>query len=211
MYPIKDLEGIERIESKSRDKHVVLLLFVKPSDNNADDYISKINYWNAKSGKYCNIYLVGYSEYLSAKYDDAIIVSRFKDKDIEFSDTCFIEITDHMRTRLKHWIYSGSPELIVLQNKMNNYNSSLDFSAYNYIDIEYGLNKGYIDSFPRFMERLLNASKSEVESKSLMRKATILRIKPRNVIEQAILECENLPKSVRYILADRLFYKTSYK
>ena len=32
----------------------------------------------------------------------------------------------------------------------------LDFRYYNYIDINYGIENKYIDTFPRFMERFIN-------------------------------------------------------
>ena len=72
-----------------------------------------------------------------------------------------IEVRNNLEKRLKNWRYSGTPELIVLQNKPSAKNP-LDFSSYNYIDIDYGLEHQYIDSISRFMERLIRACESEV-------------------------------------------------
>lgn len=56
------------------------------------------------------------------------------------------------------------------------------------------------------MERLLNACKFEVEATEAVAKAR-RRIKCRNVLEMAIENMPKLPKSVKKILNDRLFYK----
>ena len=93
---------------------------------------------------------------------------------------------------------------------MDDYSTPLDFRNYNYIDINYGIKKKYIDSFPRFMQRLLSACKTEVEAYKAITVANKKRLKPRNVLEMTIEKTPKLPKSVKFILTDKLFYK-SYK
>lgn len=68
MYPIYNIQGIENEEKKIEEKHVVMLLIVKPQDRNANEIISRINYWHWLSGRYCNIYLTGYSKSFLGKY-----------------------------------------------------------------------------------------------------------------------------------------------
>ena len=63
MYPINNILGIEEQERQIDGSHAVILLFVKPSDPNADEIISNINYLHHRSKGYCSIYLVGYSQY----------------------------------------------------------------------------------------------------------------------------------------------------
>ena len=87
-----------------------------------------------------------------------------------------------MSHKLKGESYSGEPELFVLQNKIVDGYGGLDFSDYNYIDINYGIEKGYIDSFERFMQRLLTACKSEVNSRNAISEANKKRLRPRNVL-----------------------------
>lgn len=208
MYPIYDFKGIEEIERNIEEQHVVVLLIVKPQDENADEFINNINYWHRLSGKYCSIYMLGYSESFSGRYIDAKEVIGINNEKWEYSDTCFIEVRENLEKRLKNWSYSGTPELIVLQNNPSSSNP-LDFSSYNYIDINYGLEKEYIDSIARFMERLIRVCESEVTSSKAIRLANRRRINKRTVIESAIESCDRLPASVRRIMNDKLFFKTS--
>ena len=98
----------------------------------------------------------------------------------------------------------------MLQNKLtDDYTTSLDFRNYNYIDINYGIRKGYIDSFERFMQRLLIACQKEVDGYKAISEANRKRLKPRNVLEMAIEKMPKLPKTVKFILKDKLFYKSS--
>ena len=56
MYPIYNIQGIENEEKKIEEKHVVMLLIVKPQDRNANEIISRINYWHWLSGRYCQFF-----------------------------------------------------------------------------------------------------------------------------------------------------------
>lgn len=97
-----------------------------------------------------------------------------------------------------------------MQNKLiDDCMAALDFRNYNYIDINYGIQKGYIDSFERFMQRLLTACQKEVEGYKAIGEANKKRLKPRNVLEMAIEMMPKLPKTVKLILKDKLFYKSS--
>ena len=68
MYPINNIHSIKYQESQLEGNHAILLLFVKPSDDNAESIIKKFNYLHYKSKKYCSIYLIGYSPYLNDTY-----------------------------------------------------------------------------------------------------------------------------------------------
>lgn len=203
-----DLEGINEIESSIDYKHVIVLLFVKPSDKNSEEILEKLNYLHHKSGKYCSIYLIGYAQNFMGQYKDVKIIEGPDCEEWEYSDKCFIGVCDNLQKRLKNWSYSGEPELIILQNMIEKTNSNLDFRGYVYIDINYGIRKKYIDSFSRFMERFLCACKYEVEAEEAIVRANRNRIKCRNVLEMAIENMPRLPKPVKLILKDRLFYKT---
>ena len=207
MYPINNLIGIEQIEKGIEEKHVIIFLLLKPSDTDADDYIKNFNYWHYLSKKYCAIYLLGYSKMKSSDYPDFQTISGTDNEDFYYSDRCFIEVCDQLERRLTNWTYSGEPELIILQNSQSS-NGILDFSNYNYIDINYGLQKGYIDSFSRFMKRLIDSCKSEVTATDAVRKSRLKRISPRSVLEKAIEDTPKLPLPIKNILNDKLFYKT---
>ena len=210
MKPVSKLNSIIESERKIEGDHVVALLLVKPSDSNANEYIEKFNYYHYLSDKYVSIYLIGYSNDFCGEYPDAVVAGKIDNRELQYSDKCFIETCNEIKDILKNWNYSGEPELIVLQNRSaNNPYKVLDFSNYNYIDINYGIEKGYLDSFPRFMERFIRACKKEVEAYAAIKTANRYRIKPRNVIEYTIELTPKISAPVKKILKDRLFYKSS--
>ena len=210
MFPINNLRGIEVQESELKEKHVVVFLLVKPSDENSQSIIEHFNYYHHRAGKYCSIYPVGYSRSMFGFYPDVQKIRGVDHEEWEYSDRCFIDFCDELKERLAGWRYSGEPELIILQNRLTDSEESfLDFTNCNYIDINYGLEHGYIDSFQRFMERLLVACRSEVESHEVLGRANVMRLKPRNVLISAIETAPKLPKPIKKILGDRLFYKSS--
>ena len=209
MYPVNNIKGIYEQEKQLEGNHVVILLLVKPSDSNADDYIKRFNYLHYRSKRYCSIYLLGYSQKFSEEYHDASSVQGIDNQEWQYSDKCFAEACDELHDRLTNWSYSGEPEMIILQNNSaNEPNRYLNFANYNYIDINYGIKKQYIDSFPRFIERLIEVCKTEVTAIDAVNGARKKRISPRRIIEFAIDNCPKLPKSAKRILKDKLFYKT---
>ena len=211
MYPINNITGIQEQESHLEGSHAIILLFVKPSDDNADSIIKKFNYLHYRSKQYCSIYLVGYSQYSYEKYTDAQEVLGVDNTTWYYSDQCFIEVCEQLGKRLKHWNYSGEPEMIVLQNSSSFAKGTLlDFRFYNYIDINYGIQKGYIDSFPRFMERIINACRNEVDAQAVVNSANRKRLNSRKLIELALETDTRLPAPIRTIIADKAFFK-SYK
>ena len=210
LYPINEIERINTQEYQIEGRHVIVLLFIKPYDIGGDTYIKQFNYWHQKSDDYCSMYLIGYSSEYNPLYLDAEPVKGANNQTWYYSDRCFIDACNELRKKLKNWKYSGEPEMIILQNKspektMNN----LDFRNYYYIDINYGIKEEYIDSFPRFMENLLDACMQEVTAEEALAAADRKRIKTRNVLEFAIESCQKLPKPVKQIMKDRVFIRTS--
>ena len=211
MYPVNNISGIKEQESRLEGSHAIILLFVKPSDDNADSIIKKFNYLHYRSKQYCSIYLVGYSQYFYEKYMDAQQVGGIDNTTWYYSDQCFIEVCEQLEKRLKHWTYSGEPEMIILQNSSSLVDGKLlDFRFYNYIDINYGIQKGYIDSFPRFMERRINACRYETDAQAVIDIANRKRLNSRKIIELALEADTKLPAPIRKIIADKAFFK-SYK
>lgn len=209
MYPINDLRGIEQQEQQIEGQHVVILLFVKPSDNNADEILNKLNYWHHLSGDYCSIYMVGYSLGFCGQYKDVETVKGIDNQEWEYSDTCFIDVCRALKKRLKHWQYSGEPEMIILRNNMSpRAKNPLDFRCYNYIDINYGIENKYIDTFPRFMERFIEACESEVTAQDAVRSAYFRKYNVRRIMEKTIDNAKRIPKPVKQIMKDALFFKT---
>ena len=211
MEPIYSIDGIEQKESRLDYQHIIILLIIKPSDKNADEFISKLNYWHHLSDKYCSIYMIGYAKHFEKEYSDIVRISGCDNSNWEYSDTCFIDVCKQLNERIRNWKYSGEPEIIILQNRFvqNNKNkSALDFSNYHYVDVNYGLEMRYIDSVPRFMERLINASKSEVEAKSALVKGQMAKISSRRIFEIVVENTPKLPKPFKKVLKDAAFFKS---
>ena len=140
MFPVNNIQGIELQEKQIEGQHVVVLLFVKPSDNDAKAILNKLNYWHHLSARYCSIYMVGYSNGFCGQYADVETIKGIDNHEWEYSDACFIEVCRSLKKRLKNWHYSGEPEMIILKNNMSSSSKSiLDFRCYNYIDINYGI------------------------------------------------------------------------
>ena len=206
MIPVNNFKGIINQESNSIDNHIIILLLVKPSDNTSQEIIPKFNYFHKKSGNYCNIYPIGYSEGFTYDYKDVIKVKGVDNKNWQYSDHCFIEFIDDISNRLKSWRYVEDVQVVILQNAVYGEASKLDFTNYLSIDINYGINNGYIESFAKFMGYLIEASKSEVRAKNAVKKANKLRYSYKSILEAAISLVPKLPKSVKHILKDRTFY-----
>lgn len=204
MFPVTNYNGILEQEKQSLHKQIVIMLLVKPSDDGADLIINKFNYLHHKSRRYCSIYAVGYSE---NQFIDGIKA----DKEIDgvggqkwfYSDSIFIQFQEDLENRLK-WRYSGDPELIILQSDPES-RVYLTFSNAVTLDINYAIKQGYIQSFPRFMERLIGASKEHVTAREASKATNLFSI--RETILNALLESEKLPKPAKRIIKDVQFYK----
>ena len=201
MQPICSIEQIINTEKSLTEKHVIILLLIKPSDSNADSYLGLLGYLKARMDGYCTVYLPGYS-CPAEETHDAVIMGP-DNCEWSFSNVAFVKFCDELNSRIAKWDYSGEPEMIIFQCGID---GKLDFSFYNYIEIDYGIEKEYIDSFPRFMERLYKACRSEVTAKAAVGKAT--RLQPKSIIEQTLDADTKLPKPIKKIIKDRAFYRT---
>ena len=211
MFPINDFNGICDNEAHSENQHVIMFLLVKPGDTNANEFLTKLNYWHHRSGVFCNIYLIGYSQGFNNIYKDVMEIDGIDGEKLQYSDSCFCTVIDQMDSRLKNYYYSGEPELIILQNRINTYGrNTLDFSYYNHIEINYGIEKKYIDSFPRFMENLIRASRFDVDSVYAISRMQTKKISPKKIVEFALENDTKLPEPIKRIMGDRLFYKSSH-
>lgn len=208
MFAINTYEEIEKSEKNINEKHIIVLLFVRPSLANSDEVIDEFNYIHYNSREYCSIYAVGYSnDNYQTCYDDFISVRGTAGTNWYYSDQAFIDFKNKLEKRL-NWRYSGDIELIVLQSNPNGRNI-LNFENYLSIDVNYGIKNGYIESFPRFMESLVRSSKKEVEIIQLTNEMQKSKIKIKEVVSTSINECKKIPSPLKKIIKDRLFYRTA--
>ena len=197
MFAVTNFEGIKKAEIEIQEKHIVILLLVKPSDKNAIDIISQFNYMHYESKKYCSIYAVGYTPTgFPDNYRDVKEITSVDNETWYYSDKCFIEFKDYLESRFK-WRYSGEPEVIILQSDPDS-KGYLTFHNYVTIDINYGIKKEYIESFPRLMNGLINSSKTEVVAKAAFHKTQVKeRFNIRNIVEVAVAYSAKTPTPVK--------------
>ena len=210
MFPVNNFEGIAAQEMWIRERHVIIFLLVKPSDEGAEKIIAQFNYLHHLAGPHCSIYPIGYSKDFFGLYKDVQQVKGVENEVWLYSDKCFVDFCDSLSQILEGWSYCGDLELIVLQNKAGEQGSSLDFTGYNDIDVNYGIQKGYIDSFGRFMQRLLLACKKQADGCNAIKEANRQRLKLRNVLAFAIDRFPKMPTPFKMILKDKLFFRATY-
>lgn len=203
MYIINTYEQIEQKEKELNENHIVVLLFVRPTVSGADDIIREFNYIHYNSSKWCSIYAVGYTNDSSSGF--SYKVTGVDGEEWYFSDKVFIDFKNKLEERLK-WRYSGENEMIVLQSNVGG-NNILNFENYVAININEGLREEYIPSYSMFMESLIKHSKSEVKANIAIKKA--YRYKKGQIIAMAIEEIQNVPKPIKKILKNKIFFKTS--
>lgn len=208
MFAINTYEEIERNEKQLNEKHIIVLLFVRPSLAGAKEIIEEFSYLHYNSGKYCSIYAVGYSNGKNGHtYANFKKISGIQDSDWYYSDKAFVDFKNKLEKRL-NWKYSGDIELIILQSNPEGRNI-LNFEHYLAVDVNYGIKYEYIDSFPRFMESLIRSSKAEIDTVEGLKRIQKSRYKISSIVCEAIDECKKIPKPIRRIIKDRLFYRTS--
>jgi hypothetical protein len=208
MFAVNSYKGIEDQEKNLEDKHIIILLLIKKSDVGAKTFIDQFNYFHQRSKEYCTIYPVGYSSYgFNGLYKDVEFLKGIENENWEYSDTCFEGFLTELERRLSHWQYSGEPEVIVLQNNPEAKGSILNFQGYISIDVNYGIRKNYIESFPRLMESLIMASKREVTAKGALRLK--YRYSPAKILEEAVESCKKIPTPIKQIIGDRFFLRAS--
>ena len=207
MFAVNTYEEIEKREREINEQHIIVLLFVKPSLKDSKEIIEEFDYIHYNSDRFCSIYAVGYSNDFNCENDKLYKKIQTLHGDWYFNTKKFVEFKDKLEKRIK-WKYSGEIEVLVLQS--NPYGKEiLNFQNYVAIDINHGIKKEYVESFPKFMESLVRASKSDVEVKETMRKVSNHRLSIKGIIEDTIQESKRVPLSIRKILGDRYFYRYS--
>lgn len=189
MYAVNTYDEIVKKEKELDDKHIIVLLFVRPSLQGTNEIIDEFNYLHYNSSKYCSIYAVGYTNDSSVcSNKDYKKISGVSGVDWYYSDRAFVNFKNSLENRLK-WKYSGDIEVIVLQSNPEG-KHILNFQNFIAIDVNYGIRNEYIDSFPRFMESLIRSSKSEVSATDAVVKANKSRYSLKNIVLNSIEECK---------------------
>jgi len=208
MFAVNTYEEIIKNERRLNERHIIILLFVRPSLIGAEKIIAEFNYLHYNSGKFCSIYAVGYTNGESEwSYADYQAIDGVDGLNWYYSDQAFVDFKDKLENRLK-WKYSGEIELIVLQSNPEG-RDILNFENYLVLDVNHGIKNGYVESFPRLMESLLRTSRKEVEVTQTSRSLQKSKYKLTEIVLVAINDCKKVPQPVKRIIKDRLFYRTS--
>ena len=206
MFAASTYDEIIEYERLIENREIVVLLFVKPTSQDAVDIIQEFEYIHYNSSKYCSIYAVGYSNDFQKQSDTHYRkICEILNSDWYFSSEAFVEFKDNLEKRIK-WEYSGETEILVLQNNPGK-DDPLNFTNYIAIDVNKGLKEGYIDSFQRFMESLVRSAKSSVTAKEAMFEIRKSRVSVKEIILGAIDDCKKIPNPAKKIIKDRLFYR----
>ena len=210
MFAANTYDEIIRCEKEVENLEIVVLLFVRPTNQAALDIIREFEYIHYNSGKYCSVYAIGYSnDFAKAKDRCYRKATNVAGVDWYFSDQVFVEFKNNLERRIK-WQYSGETEIIVLQNNPG-MRDPLNFQNYVAIDVNKGIKEGYMDSFQRFMESLIRSARSKVTAKEAIADVRRSRISIKDTISEAINVSKKIPKPVKTILKDRLFYRCANK
>lgn len=206
MFAASTYDEVVKYERCIENKEIVVLLFVKPTNQDAVDIIQEFEYIYYNSAEYCSIYAIGYSNDPQKQEDRHYKkVSEIVNTDWYFSDKAFVEFKNYLERRIK-WEYSGETEVLILQNNPGVKNP-LNFSNYVAIDVNKGLREGYIDSFQRFMESLIRSARSKVTAKEAASDLRKSRISIKDAISEAIEDSKKIPNPAKKIIKDRLFYR----
>lgn len=208
MIAASTYDDIIEYERQIENKEIVVLLFVKPTDQDAVNIIQGFEYIHYNSSRYCSIYAVGYTNDFQKQSDIHYKkVCQILNSDWYFSNKAFVEFKDNLERRIK-WQYSGETEILVLQNNPGKHDP-LNFTNYVAIDLNKGLREGYIDSFQRFMESLVRSAKSSVTAKEAISEIRISRVSVKEIIVESINNSKRIPAPAKKIIKDRLFYRCS--
>lgn len=206
MFAVSTYEEIEQIEKRIDNLEIVVFLFVKPTNSDAQDIIKEFEYIHYNSEKYCSIYAIGYSDDLCKATDRSYQkVEATFNVDWFFSTKVFTDFKKKLEKRI-NWQYSGEIEILILQNNPTG-REPLNFRNYVAIDVNKGIKEGYVDSFQRFMESLIRSSEKNVTAKKAINAVVKDRIKIKDIVSSAIDDCKKVPTPVKTILKDRLFYR----
>lgn len=206
MYAVNTYEEIIASEKALNERHIVVFLFVRPSLPGAKDVIAEFDYLHVNSSRYCSIYAVGYSHDKENLTNPQEVVGVNGDK-WYYSSTAFVDFKEKLKNRIK-WKYGGEIELLILQSNPD-IRDFLDFRNYLAVDVNEGIKKEYIDSFPKFMEALIDSSRSEVHAAAALNRVQRDKYDIRKILETAIGEIKAVPTPVKKIIKDRLFFRTS--
>ncbi len=210
MFAVNTYEEIEKREKELNKKHIVILMFVRPSLPNANDIINEFEYIHYNSCEYCSIYAVGYTnDYVLANKDNTYNkITSVDSSQWYFSNKAFVEFKNNLEYRLK-WKYSGNAEIMILQSNPAGKNI-LNFQNYISLDVNTGLIKGYIDTFNKLMESLIRTSKKHTQVLSVSWELSKERIKLKDILIETIDDCKKVSTSTKKILKDNLFYMPKF-
>ena len=205
MFAASTYEEIESIEREVENLEIVVFLFARAIDR---EYLKEFEYIHYNSARYCSIYAIGYTDDpYKQKENGYKLVKDVFDNNWYFSMKAYVDFKNKLEQRI-NWKYSGEPEILILQN--NPYGREpLNFHNYVAINIPKGVHEGYIDSFQSFMESLVRSAKKYVTAKDVANGIARNHLSVKKIIVGSIEDCKKVPKPIKDIIKDRLFYRSA--
>ena len=210
MFAVSNYEAIECIEKEKCSRRLIAVLFVRPTSRETEEIIKDFEYLHYRTGSTFSIYAAGYSNAFDSAYKENYRkVTMCTGSEWYYSAKDFSELVMRLAKRIKHWTYSGNIEILLFQGNESDDNG-FDFRNYVSIDISYCVKNGYITSFPNFLESVINHVVEAVAGENMMLTATG-KIKVREVVEEALKDCNDTSISIKNIIKNRHFYRDSIR
>lgn len=115
---------LKDINDNKRNDSIIGILIAHPASEFTKSILDRISFFHPRSGKYTNIYFVGYGAYWNnATYADMENICKINSVQWSFSSKMFSDLIFDLEEKSK-WEYSGETELILLNYK----NGVFDFS-----------------------------------------------------------------------------------
>lgn len=209
MFAVSQYEQIEAIEKENKNPHLIAVLFIRPNLESAEEIVSDFDYLHCRSGGYCSIYAAGYTnDFTQADERSYKKVTTFNGLDWYYSALNYDNFRCQLKNRIPKWSYSGEVELLVFQSGSSD-KKAFDFRNYISLNITYGQAKEYFSTFAGFFEAIMNCTEYAFADSRRGLLTQTGKLKVREIVELALIECGNEENDVRKITQDRRFYKLS--
>lgn len=209
MFAVSQYEQIEAIERDHRKPHLVAVLFVRPNSESAAAIVRDFDYLHCRSGDCCSIYAAGYTnDFTKADNLNYKETTTCNGQVWYYSAHDYDNFRSQLKKRIPKWSYSGEVELLLFQSSTSD-SKCFDFRNYITLNITYGQVKEYFSTFFGFFEAIMYYTEYALEDPRRGMLTQTGKLKIREIVELALVECGNEENEVRKITQDRRFYRLS--
>lgn len=209
MFAVSQYQQIEAIEKENKNPHLVAVLFIRPNLDNADAIVSDFDYLHCRSGACCSIYAAGYTnDFTIVDNINYMKATTCNGLDWYYSAYDYDNFRSQLKNRIPKWSYSGEVELLLFQSSTSD-QKAFDFRNYISLNITYGQSKEYFSTFSGFFEAIMNCTEYALEDSRRGLLTQTGKLKIREIVELALIECGHEENEVKNITKNRRFYRLS--